>query len=156
MMRDGVCDDTSNIAKCLYDGGDCCQENKDRALCRDCTCVLKVDQEEFKDDFKTLRIQPVEDQEYLKTAVGNSWTIEVDDVVSGEVCAVLCLEHEKKNELNAWSYQMNEKKCKCGWIESTSCPEKFVTNNWTLERISEYSAFIQLEKTVSCGESNIY
>ena len=37
-MNDGYCDDENNIAKCNYDGGDCCGEYINREYCDDCIC----------------------------------------------------------------------------------------------------------------------
>ncbi len=163
MIRDGVCDEKANILKCLYDGGDCCKENKNRRLCRDCKCILAVDNWELEKHFAELDIKHVKDQESLANAIAknnkNGWSVKVEDVVSLEVCSLLCLEHKKADELNAWLYQANQQICLCGWIESQSCPEEMVTDNlnWedanaTQETITiQRTAFIQLAKTVPCG-----
>ncbi len=161
MLRDGVCDETANTAKCLYDGGDCCKENKDKFLCRNCVCMLKIDHGEQLKQFNALEVTPFADAKSLDTAIGNKgWTVEVEDVVSLPVCAQLCLDHEIANELNAWHYRVNERICNCGWVESRSCPEKMVISDWTWKYLENstvednmgYNAFIQLNKTVSCGK----
>ncbi len=163
MLRDGVCDEASNIAKCLYDGGDCCQENKDKDLCRDCKCMLDVNQEDLRGKFRELEIMPVEDPMSLDTVIveNEGWTVEVEDVVSVDVCSVVCLEHRKADELNAWHYLVNAKICKCGWIESVSCPEKLTADNWKQDYnkngtlMESHNAFVQLKKTVPCGRLRI-
>ncbi len=38
LINDGVCDEVANIADCLFDGGDCCLEDKDTKYCQDCEC----------------------------------------------------------------------------------------------------------------------
>ncbi len=156
MLRDGVCDETTNIAKCFFDGGDCCKENKDKGLCRNCTCVLSIDQSEFENRLKTLSVKPFEDPDELNTAMGNTWwQVEVGDVATVEVCTVVCLEHKMADQLNAWHYQTNERICRCGWAGSSSCPEKKVIDNWTWDSNAvrmESQAFIQLNKTVSCSK----
>ncbi len=37
-MADGFCDDETNIADCLYDGGDCCGPDIDLTFCQECVC----------------------------------------------------------------------------------------------------------------------
>ncbi len=157
MLRDGVCDEVANVAKCLYDGGDCCKENKDKGLCRNCTCVLKIDHEDLVKKFKTLDIKPVEDVDKLQTAIdisSNGWTVEVEDVLSVQVCTTLCLEHEEVDKLNAWHYNVSDSKCKCGWVESNACPEKMVINDWIADTqsLDHYFGYVQLYRTVPCGK----
>ncbi len=41
MIRDGVCDEATNLEACNFDGGDCCLDNKDITLCKQCSCKLK-------------------------------------------------------------------------------------------------------------------
>ncbi len=165
MMRDGVCDDASNIAICLYDGGDCCKENKDKTLCGKCACMLDIDHEELANKFTTLEIKPVEDPAKLAVQI-EEWTVEVEDVVSWNVCAVLCLNHPGANELNTWHYQYDELLCKCGWVHSFQCPEKIVSQNWAMrismnESVSDidsisFNTSVQLNKTVSCGMCSLF
>ncbi len=40
MIRDGVCDEATNVERCLFDGGDCCLGNKSVWNCNFCTCKL--------------------------------------------------------------------------------------------------------------------
>ncbi len=155
-----MCDEATNNAKCLFDGGDCCKENKDTALCRDCTCNLSIDQESLKKRFKELQIWPVDETKRVAAkAVGSyEWTIEIRNVVSLQVCSVVCLEHENTLEFNTWHYNFNDQICKCGWVHSGSCPEKMVDTNWKPENLfidqtsSTISFFVQLKKTVPCGK----
>ena len=164
MLRDGVCDETANTAKCLYDGGDCCEENKDKVLCRDCKCILSVDHDDVRAQFQESQVKPVQDLDGLFHAIRDSndgWTVEVEHVVSMQVCTVLCFEHEKADELNAWHYIANQKICRCGQVHSSNCAEKLTKKKWTWEANSNYfsndtiiedNAFIQLKKTVSCSK----
>ncbi len=157
MLRDSVCDDPSNIARCLYDGGDCCLENKDRTLCKYCTCILEVDHEELMEKFDELTIKPSENPESLDNAIGSSWTVEVEDVITSQVCTVLCLDHKRVDELNAWHYESINRICRCGWVESNLCPETMVVHNWTFDNTvqlltSSDNVYVQLEKTVPCSK----
>ncbi len=164
MIRDGVCDEVANIKTCLFDGGDCCKEHKDEGLCRDCECILEVNQGELVKQFESLEIKPVRHPESLDIAVqtnNNRWTVEVKYVVSVQVCSVLCLEHELADELNAWHYLIDEKNCRCGWVHSASWPEKMIIKDWRLDNETDSSsnndgppmpnAFVQLQKTVPLG-----
>ncbi len=160
MLRDSVCDDTANMARCLYDGGDCCLEFKETKYCKSCACILDVDQGRLRNLFSQLNILPVDKPTDVEIAMERSIVevIKVEDVVSGGVCGVLCLDHEARNgELNSWIYLEDEKICKCGWIESVLCPEKMVNNSRPLDidglTNATSTAFIQLGKTVPCGKS---
>ncbi len=167
MLRDGVCDEASNNEKCLFDGGDCCLENKDRDLCKDCTCQMTVDEVELANQFSALDIKPVKDPPRLEAAIEitNGWALVVEDVVSLPVCAMVCLEHKDSDKLNTWHYQFNERLCKCGWVHSSNCPEKMAKSNWTLaatgtgglfadnisnETRQDVSTIVQMNKTVPC------
>ncbi len=165
MLRDGVCDEVANTKKCLYDGGDCCKEYKDKGLCRDCKCILDVDKDSLDKNFEALNILPVNKPEKLQALLdsANGWTVEVEEVISSKVCSILCLQHKKLDELNAWHYRVNERLCQCGWVHSASCPEQMVTSAstkgsfWTLDdaaAMNYTTAFIQMEKTVPCGRFN--
>ncbi len=162
MLRDGVCDEATNVARCLYDGGDCCKENKDEGLCRDCKCIMAIDQQKLEDQFRALDIKPVKNPEYLETIITaiHGWKVEVKNVVSSHVCSVLCLDHKKADELNTWQYLTtdNERICKCGWIESKFCPEKMAMNipyQLDATTMDQNNAFVQLKKTVPCGMYNM-
>ncbi len=104
--------------------------------------------------FQGFKVWPIAKPEDME----ESWTINVDKVLSSQVCAVLCLDHDKANQINAWQYQEPGQLCNCGWIESMECPEQMVASNLTLNNRSLTNAalgsnvFVQLEKTVSCGK----
>ncbi len=52
MIRDGVCDEATNLEACNFDGGDCCLDNKDITLCKQCSCKLKSKARHFCLDFE--------------------------------------------------------------------------------------------------------
>ncbi len=157
MMRDSVCDEGTNIELCLFDGGDCCLEGKDTTLCQNCSCILSVDESQLEQDFDQLNIQPLVDPMKFFDVIGN-WSVKVEDVVTGPVCSVLCLEPKKKDQINAWHYDKRERFCSCGWVESTRCPEDLVImaeekdlDMSALSMTRQFDAFLQLGKTVPCG-----
>ncbi len=155
-LRDSVCDESSNTAICLYDGGDCCLEFKATHLCKNCSCILEVDVDKLQDSFDRLNILPLVDPSKLVPAVNDIWTVQVEDVVSGQVCAVLCLDHELADNINSWYYQEHTKVCRCGWIGAQVCPENLVDHDGTdLETAAKTtSAYVQLEKSLPCGMSH--
>ncbi len=152
MLRDSICDETTNTELCRYDGGDCCLEIKDTSLCRNCSCILDVNPDQLKQDFDDLLIKPVRKHTQLSDI--SHCIVTVQDVVSESVCAVLCLDHDMENSINTWRYHNNSKVCKCGWVDSMQCPESMVKASWELRKISslqKYDTFIQLKKTIPCG-----
>ncbi len=159
MIRDAVCDEVTNNAKCLFDGGDCCLEIKATHLCRDCKCQLTIDQDKLQQQFADLAVAPLKSLEVL-TIEDNAifdWTAMVETVVSGPVCAVLCLENDAP--VNLWTYHSSFQVCKCGWIHSgIQCPEDLVNTTWTSSNVTadlfdagNGTVFVQLEKTLACS-----
>ncbi len=124
MLRDSVCDEATNIALCLYDGGDCCLEAKDTTLCKNCSCMLLVTEDDLQNDFDTWEIHPLDTSIDFSTVISNTnSSVKVEEVVSSPVCSVLCLDHKKFDRINAWQYDAKERVCTCGWIQSTTCLE---------------------------------
>ncbi len=152
MLRDAVCDEATNNADCLYDGGDCCLEFKVTTLCKNCSCILTIHLEEMQADFKRLNVKPLANQGKFN-ALNATSSVKVTDVVSAPVCAVLCLQHDKADMINAWHYHEYVQLCTCGWIQSKHCLENYVQSEWgfgTVLDLDGYS-FVQLEKTLPCG-----
>ncbi len=150
-----MCDETTNTEVCLYDGGDCCQEFKNTIYCQNCSCVQTVDPLALIEQFDKLEIKPFKNPNDI-APLAERWTIKIANVVSRQVCAVLCLDDERSNRANAWDYFEIDEVCRCGWINSTFCPENKVTINWELEDISMSPsltrvAFVQLNRTVPCS-----
>ena len=152
MLRDSVCDEATNTEICLFDGGDCCLELKDTTLCNNCSCNLLVDPKELIEQFSELDIKPLRDPKVVDTAI-EQWTIQVEDVVSGPVCAVLCLGNEIQNHVNTWQYLPSMHICKCGWIVSDICPEHIAILNWNMNDTSDltHNTYLQVGKTIPCG-----
>ncbi len=160
MLRDSVCDEVTNTERCLFDGGDCCLEHKDKSICQNCSCILAVDRNELKLEFELWQVQPLQDQtmDFFVNVAIEDLTMTVQDVVSGEVCAILCMkESDKADNFNAWHYDNVSLSCQCGWIESTTCPDIFVQTSWTdMEPENDLNnpagvSFVQLAKTIPCS-----
>ena len=43
LVGDGVCDEITNNARCFFDGGDCCLEEKKTIYCLECTCKMDTE-----------------------------------------------------------------------------------------------------------------
>ena len=41
MIKNGFCDDITNIPSCQFDGGDCCGANVDKYYCQECFCIYE-------------------------------------------------------------------------------------------------------------------
>ncbi len=156
MLRDSICDEVTNTEVCLYDGGDCCLEAKIRTQCKDCSCKAVIEPEKILKQFKDLSIEPIkvngEEQLLIDIKVAN-----IEEVVSNVTCAVICLEHQKRNDINVWQYHAEIQLCRCGWMKSQYCPKLKVLPGWKLGNIdamNESSSYIQLAKTVPCGEQS--
>ncbi len=157
MLRDSVCDEATNTEECRYDGGDCCLEIKDTSMCRNCSCILLVDPDRLQGQFYELTIKPVRISVDSDPETDSSfdWTVYVQDVVSGLVCSVLCIDHNGGNSINAWRYNNSTLVCQCGWLTSRLCPETYVKENWELRKVSnliKFNTYVQLGKIISCGK----
>ncbi len=151
MLRDFVCDEATNNLECQFDGGDCCLEHKDTSLCQNCDCILAVDQNWLDSQFMDLDIQPLLDSVQFDNVVDEN-VLTVKDVVSAHGCAMLCLQTDEAEGINAWSYKENLRVCHCSWIESASCPENVVKEtNTEVNATDKIQAFVQLAKTIPCS-----
>ncbi len=162
MLRDSVCDEATNNARCLFDGGNCCLEFKDETLCKDCSCILPVEPLKIKSLFDQRQVKPLINnaKDYFDNVAIGKWTVKVEDVVSSPVCATLCLDHTPKADyLNAWLYDQQSLVCKCAWLEAASCPETYSHLDWTLPNGTNWrselklnTAFVQLKKVIPCSK----
>ncbi len=157
MLRDGVCDDVANIALCLFDGGDCCHEFKNKVFCKNCSCVLKVVPGELRAQLKSWDVRPLTRNDTTGIVrLSPSSVVNVSGVLTKEVCAVLCIGHERADEINTWQYNEHyDSSCTCGWIGSEQCPEhaldvKIMTLD--LDLLTVNTTFIQMNKTIPCGK----
>ncbi len=157
MLRDAICDEATNTEICLFDGGECCREGKVRDQCKDCSCRALIDLEKLQGQFEELNIKPLSLTENPFDSGVALKRVTIEDVVSHETCAVVCLEHELKMQINAWQYNEDVKECQCLWMKSKSCPETKAVTDWNpmtkaLEKMSLHQSYIQLEKNMQCGK----
>ncbi len=158
MLRDLVCDEETNTANCLYDGGDCCLEAKVRRHCRNCSCILSAKPERLDELFYTWDVKTLVDSQIIDPDnVFSSWTVIVDEVISEPVCAILCLDHKQGDRINGWHYNDRYDQCRCGWTKPIVCQESLQSNKsnrWTLTSpfTSSGHIFVMLSKTLPCGK----
>ncbi len=116
MLRDGVCDDPTNTEECIYDGGDCCLEDKATHLCRVCACIMEVDEEELQNKFDKLEVKALKNPDNFMSIV-SSVRKTVTNVVMDAVCSMICVDDDIINSFNSWHFDAAIKECKCGWID---------------------------------------
>ncbi len=158
MINDGVCDEVTNIERCLYDGGDCCLEKKANHLCNVCTCKMDIDEEELHSDLEHHRVELFEDSDDF-SAVTVSIIKTIQDVIDLNVCSMICLDKEHTSLSNAWIFIKDIDQCQCTLVETTICYDTdgsgirvkpFLGQLRSLDK--DTLAFIQLDKTLPCGK----
>ncbi len=85
----------------------------------------------------------------------------VSDVVSVEVCIVLCTDPELSQLVNAWTYDYESQLCSCVWLDPAICDYDNVTDNRMPdnETISDgltAIAYVHLAKIVPCSKHSIH
>ncbi len=113
MINDGVCDEATNIERCLFDGNDCCQANKSREFCKVCSCKKRVDLDAIIFKAKQLQVQTLTTKHAIP--LSQKFSASFEDVASHVVCTVLCLEKSEENELdfNLWTFNGTDNLCTC-------------------------------------------
>ena len=108
-----MCDDAANIEECLFDGGDCCLETKNRHLCQDCHCRKPVDALFVENGIDAkqlgiigLRVSSVESLEQNIAGIFR-------DMVKSDECSMMCLLLDSKSIVAAWFFNPLEKLCVC-------------------------------------------
>ncbi len=105
------------LERCLYDGGDCCLENKVTNLCRICTCSVTVSVSDLNKRLKEHQavVMPVGLENFRDVK-------KVVDVDSENSCWTLCLDTKG---VNAWYY--DQQLCTCLAFEHCLDQEPFLT-----------------------------
>ncbi len=130
MIRDGVCDEATNTKRCLFDGGDCCRQNKSVELCNICTCKLELDQDQLNLDYTLLEVVvSANDDDFAEEKVSPVATI--DSVESVSVCSRICMDSSTysfaddwailpdertvtwRANVNGWVFHVENKTCSC-------------------------------------------
>ncbi len=162
LIGDGVCDEITNVKKCLYDGGDCCREDKNTEICRKCTCLLSVDPEKLAQRMTDNQVGLyVFDNESLVQEPFEI-LIQVNEVKSAQVCAKLCLEAEAEatdfgHKIDSWIFfprssrlGYNESLCQCTKFQDCYQSYHFDLNiNFTSLPWNQHLAM--LTKLLPCG-----
>ena len=144
MIGDRVCDEITNTKRCLYDGKDCCLEDKSTPYCKVCTC--KLDTSQLSRQLTTTGSNVVNFRldklltARIKTGPFTTLTL-VKDVQSSEVCSILCNDEDltKVEDVNAWMFNASDSRCSCLKVNpicqakhhvlelnDTSCPSLYI------------------------------
>ncbi len=128
-----------------------------RDQCKDCSCRVLIDQERLQGQFEELNIKPIDLTENPFDSGAALKRVTIEDVVSHTTCAVVCLEHELKRQINAWKYIEEVEECQCLWMKSQFCPELRTITEWNattvaIDKLSFHQSYMQLEKNIPCGK----
>ncbi len=179
MLNDGVCDELTNHQRCIFDGGDCCHQNKSTELCSVCTCKLHVVDKELNDDYASLDIKIYQDvnafaQKKMMTVAA------IEDVESFKVCSRICMDVDRyslandwkiladertidwRRNVNAWTFHIENRICTClTLLTAPFCPpshnhglipaQDFVPRNFHMG-----ITFVQMSKLPDCGKSSYF
>ncbi len=136
MINDGVCDEAANNPMCLYDGGDCCLESKNK--------------DALLEDFERLDVRQFDrigDYELVLTKRVKT----VEDVVTLDVCSSLCLDLGEDQPVNAWKYNNETRVCECSMVSSDHFCSQSVTLSDELMKNGSELAYIQKAQLLECG-----
>ncbi len=118
LIQDGVCDEITNIQRCLYDGGDCCKEDKKSHICRKCTCHIDFDEDKL--------LEKMEDNEvavYASEQLDHFKVVrQVEEIASKPTCLAFCfgLIAEGAMDINTVIYyhKSGSRNCSCASFEN--------------------------------------
>ena len=155
-IRDGVCDQTTNTKICLFDGGDCCLEEKITNLCKVCTCKLAVDKQELNQSFAKFDVKRFVSVNKFQNLIERRIK-KVVNVLNSDVCSLICLDKTTVDFINSWIYDGQNSNCVCTMIDAT-----FTSNDEIkLESVSSDSkrkltkSFVQMSKILKKGCMNL-
>ena len=152
MIRDGVCDEATNFEECLFDGGDCCLEQKNDELCRNCTCKITIDLSFIKSRFEEEDVQKFAHGGQFRQFVQLRAKM-VEDVENVNTCSMLCLHDDLDGEINSWLFNLTSRVCKCTWINTIIflIHDDMVPPANNKNITSDAVAFIQMSKQFTTG-----
>ncbi len=125
IIGDGICNEESNFGQYSFDGGDCCLDvnNKDTSLCKNCPCILTINEDRLEQAFLTLKVKKLKEPDLFIPLI-KSLTHMAIRVESEGVCTTLCLSEDLVDgNVNGWSYDSILKACTCAFIGSNLCLE---------------------------------
>ena len=156
-MRDGVCDELTNTERCLYDGGDCClgMAKKDSSMCKICTCRVSVDLDSLNRAFTESKVMKFFDPGDFQQAILRTEKT-VDEVLSEEECAMMCLDSSLEQVVNAWRYNVEASICTCSWLKSTECLDLVLARPFNEDNLYDYdqelvSSYVETTKMLDCS-----
>ena len=131
MIGDGVCDEVTNTERCLYDGGDCCLEDKQTHLCRKCTCLMDIEESKVMKEMDELGAELYDPDQIIDTNKLLVVVKHVDEVASKLTCFAFCLDAIKKGimEIDSLMYfhKPGASKCSCTSFQDCFNPSTFLS-----------------------------
>ncbi len=157
MIRDGVCDELTNTEMCLYDGGDCCLDvdKKDTTLCLSCICQLTIDNKLITNAYENLGLKKSRQTDLFAEALLSISHV-TTNVITKEVCTMVCLDPELDDKVNGWIYNFDSKKCTCVWLKSTTCRKEDIVISHDFVGLAndiDTEAYVQLAKFLDCSKT---
>ena len=144
-----MCDELTNKLRCGYDGGDCCKQNKDSTLCRDCTCHIDFDPQVQAGVLEQngARIYSVRKKtNFMAQKV-------VRDLANEETCHALCLDMLPDIDSWVWESSLNNT-CTCTKYDSchARCETLPFTDKDNIKiRTHKDVKYILTGMTIKCG-----
>ncbi len=148
MINDGVCDEITNVERCLFDGTDCCRRDSSKQMCNVCICKMLVDMDEFYNDkIPKFNARALHDPSDFETQDMTNW-LEMPKSESFETCSMMCMDVELEALVNSWTYESMSKTCNCAWIEHIS--QDIATQH--VEKVNSQFSIVQLDKMLLTGD----
>ncbi len=169
MIDDGVCDEATNVERCLFDGNDCCLVNKSTPLCKVCTCKKKVDMDSLIKKTGELKVKASKTKKNDQLSNEIYFSTSVKDVESQQVCTIVCMEMTEV-KASYWTFNGTSKVCTCSELDFVNVCynhqvrllmnalvpfEKYIEHG--LLKSDEVAVFVSLERTCifRCGNAYI-
>ncbi len=128
LIGDGTCDEVTNNARCLFDGGDCCLQDKVTSLCQNCTCIVDINKVDLNRKLKSQMVKALTSGLDIGTKFEARKTIA--DVLSRDVCLTLCFQ-EQEEAVDSIIYKPDNDTCTCAFFSGCylDCQVKSLANS---------------------------
>ncbi len=155
MLRDGVCDEVTNIKACLFDGGDCCLEQKNEELCHNCMCKMNVDLSFIESKIKEENVKMFANHGHFRELIQLRAKL-VKDVENIDTCSMLCLHNNNLDgKINSWLFNLTSQVCKCTWINTIMFLMHDIGAPLKDKNAGDAIIFIQMSKQFTTGQYQV-
>ncbi len=161
LLNDGVCDRDTNTELCIYDGGDCCLENKVTDLCQDeCICKLPFDLDQLTEEMAELGAKFHLDHESKEDRFRSIMLVE--DVEFKETCFALCLSEARMppfSVIDSMIFWIQDGKsfCQCSTMEDCYNETDISSVDWSDNDIDGSNQLVVelTSRLLPCGKFSI-